>query len=88
MFTNSVPERDPGSSGSAGACTVVAESEGGSTDQNWDSWQVMTYSAKGSQQEKPMKEACLKLSLLLCLGPASYVIHNAIHRLPVLFLLR
>lgn len=29
--------------------TVIAESEGGSVDQNWDSWQVMPHSAKGSQ---------------------------------------
>jgi len=43
---------------------------------------------KGSQQDKPMKEAYLKLSLLLYMRSASYVIHNAIHRLLVLFLLR
>lgn len=50
--------------------------------------QVMPYSAKGSQQDITMNEACLNLSLLPYLGPASYVIHNAIHRLLVLFCLR
>jgi len=43
VFTDSVPERHPCSSSSAGACTVTAESEGGGTHQNWDRWQVMPY---------------------------------------------
>lgn len=88
MFTNSVPERDRCSSGSADAHTVTAKRKGGSTHQNWDIWQMTPCSAKGSQQDLPVKETCLKLRLLLCLGPAKYVIHNTIHRLLVLFLLR
>lgn len=81
IFTSSVPEGDPCSSGSTGVCTVQRAKEAPQT--RIGTAARVPYSTTGIQRDLPMKEARLKL-----LGPASYVIHNAIHGLLVLFLLR
>lgn len=76
MFTNSMPERDMCSPGSAGAHSRTAGSEGNNVEQGWDNWQGTPSHTKGSQQAMPEKETFPKFSLLLYLLAMSSMINS------------